>query len=144
MQYEIHDGPKFHPQRVSGLCRWLDADNSSTLTVDEYRNEHQRACQWDDKSGNANHYIEHCGSMQPIVIRKAQNDRNMIEFPDSSFIESIKGVHIFIIHIGNRVGEIVAYNEALAADDVMALKKYFFDKWGMDATEIKAKLNHNQ
>ena len=143
MRYKIHNNPRFHPQRISGLYRWLDADDKGTITVD-YVSEYSSVCQWDDKSGNANHYTEPCSSMQPIIIRKVQNDSDMIEFPDSSFIESIKGAHIFIIHIGNLVGEIVAYNEVLADDDVTALKKYFFDRWGMDVIEKKAKLNHNQ
>jgi len=52
----------FSPLDLSGLVLWVDASDSSTITIAT------GVSQWDDKSGNSNHLTQSSGSLQPTYV----------------------------------------------------------------------------
>jgi autotransporter-associated beta strand protein len=49
---------------VAGMLYWLDAAEGSTLALDASN----RVSQWNDKSGNARHFSQTTGTMQPLYV----------------------------------------------------------------------------
>jgi hypothetical protein len=63
------------PDDISGLVLWLDADDSSTLSLSG-----SNVTQWDDKSGSANHAVQATSAQQPVLVTAEQNGRDVLRF----------------------------------------------------------------
>lgn len=72
----------FSPSSITDLALWLDADSSSSLTMNG-----TGVSQWSDKSGNANHATQATAAAQPTVTSAAQNGRSGISFDGTQFME---------------------------------------------------------
>lgn len=65
----------------SDVLIWSDASNAASITESA-----GRVSQWDDLSGNNNHWTQSTGSSQPFTGNNTQNGRNVINFDKSSTI----------------------------------------------------------
>ena len=65
----------FDPSSISGLELWLDADDSSTITLNG-----STVSQWDDKSGNNYHVTQSTASYQPTYNTAQLNGKNVVTF----------------------------------------------------------------
>jgi hypothetical protein len=63
------------PADLTGVVLWLDAADSSTLTLNG-----PTVSQWSDKSGNARHLTQATSSRRPTPVAAAQNGRNVLRF----------------------------------------------------------------
>lgn len=64
------------PAELEGLALWLDADDSSTITLNG-----STISQWDDKSGNDRHATQATASDQPTYTESGLNGKPVITFP---------------------------------------------------------------
>jgi hypothetical protein len=67
----------FNPRQITGLRYWLDASDSSTITIDTGVSE------WRDKSGNGFHFTQTTGNNQP-GYSDTLNGRKVITFDGSN------------------------------------------------------------
>lgn len=67
--------PAFSPTDITGLELWLDAADASTITETG-----GAVSQWDDKSGQDNHFTQSTGSIQPVTGTDTINGRNALDF----------------------------------------------------------------
>jgi hypothetical protein len=65
----------FAPTNYSGLKLWLDASDTSTITLNG-----SDVSQWDDKSGTGNHATQGTAANQPEYVTSAQNGLNGVRF----------------------------------------------------------------
>lgn len=65
----------FSPTSISGLQLWLDASDSSTITLNG-----STVSQWNDKSGNDYHVSQGTASNQPTYVESALNSKNTVRF----------------------------------------------------------------
>lgn len=65
----------FDPRSLSGLALWLDASDSSAVTLNG-----TTVSEWRDKSGNARHASQSTAARQPTYTTAGQNSRNVITF----------------------------------------------------------------
>lgn len=63
----------------SGLTLWLDSDDFSTITLNG-----SNVSQWDDKSGNDNHFAQSIASSQPLYTGQTINGVQAIDFDGSN------------------------------------------------------------
>lgn len=68
----------FNPRRVSNLSMWLDASDSSTITVGT------GVSQWKDKSTNASLWAQSTGNNQPATGTQTLNGKNVLVFDGSN------------------------------------------------------------
>jgi hypothetical protein len=70
----------FSPRSISGLALWLDADDTSTITVD------QGASEWRDKSvaGSTKKFVQATGNEQPATGTETMNGKNVLRFDGSN------------------------------------------------------------
>jgi hypothetical protein len=68
----------FDPRRIAGLQLWLDADDSSTITVETGVKE------WADKSGRGIVFSETTTNNQPATGTQTINGRNVLVFDGSN------------------------------------------------------------
>ena len=62
------------PADLTGLALWLDASDASTVTTNA------GATAWNDKSGNARHYVQATESLRPAYVLAARNGNNLLRF----------------------------------------------------------------
>lgn len=65
----------FSPSDISGLQLWLDADDSSTITLNG-----STVSQWNDKSGNSYNVSQGTASYQPTYSTAQLNGKNVVTF----------------------------------------------------------------
>lgn len=65
----------FNPRSIAGLGLWLDAADSSTLTLNG-----NTVSEWRDKSGNARHFSQGTAATQPNAVNRTQNGRRVLDF----------------------------------------------------------------
>jgi hypothetical protein len=65
----------FNPKSIAGLRLWLDADDSSTITLNG-----SDVSEWRDKSGNNRHASQETASFQPAFTSNALNGRSALTF----------------------------------------------------------------
>lgn len=65
----------FDPRSIAGLEFWLDAEDISTLTLND-----TTVSQWRDKSGNNRHVSQATASRQPTYSQSGNNGRASVEF----------------------------------------------------------------
>jgi hypothetical protein len=70
---------EFSPADLPQLQLWLDAADSSTVTVSG-----TSVTAWNDKSGNGYNVAQGNGASQPTLITAGQNGRNVISFDGSN------------------------------------------------------------
>ncbi|MCX6925930.1 MAG: autotransporter-associated beta strand repeat-containing protein, partial [Verrucomicrobia bacterium] len=61
---------------VSGMLYWLDASDSTTLTMDAANN----VSQWSDKSGNSRHFTQAITTKQPLLVTGALGGKPVVRF----------------------------------------------------------------
>ena len=69
----------FTPSSLSGLYRWYDASDSSTIS-----HTANKVTQWDDKSGNDYHATQTTDANRPVTGSATQNGLNGVAFTASS------------------------------------------------------------
>jgi hypothetical protein len=62
------------PAQLSGLALWLDADDSSTVTLNG-----SAVSQWDDKSGNARNFTQSTAANQPTYLTTGFNGKSTLQ-----------------------------------------------------------------
>ena len=67
--------PVWTPLLISGCSLWLDASDSSSITLSS-----GAVSQWNDKSGNARHFSQSNSTYRPTVSSAAQNGRDVVVF----------------------------------------------------------------
>ncbi len=72
---------EFKPSDITGNALWLDAADSSTLTLNG-----SNVSQWSDKSGNNHHFTQATGTAQPTYRTAGMNGLNTLMFNDSSSV----------------------------------------------------------
>lgn len=68
----------FNPKTIAGLQLWLDAADSSTISIDT------GVSQWRDKSSTASVWAQAVGNEQPATGTQTINGKNVIEFDGSN------------------------------------------------------------
>lgn len=68
----------FNPNSISGLSLWLDAADSSTITVGT------GVSQWKDKSTNGSLWTQSTGNNQPATGTQTMNGKNVLVFDGSN------------------------------------------------------------
>ena len=68
-------GSSFSPLDITGCQLWLDASDSSTITLNG-----ADVAQWNDKSGNNNNLGQTVVARQPFYNISAQNSLNVVDF----------------------------------------------------------------
>jgi len=63
----------FDPRSIAGLALWLDAGDSSSVTLNS-----GNVSEWRDKSGNGKHYAQSTAASQPAYVASGQNARSVI------------------------------------------------------------------
>jgi hypothetical protein len=71
----------FIPTSISGLQLWLDADDSSTITLNG-----SNVSQWNDKSGNAYNFTQATAANQPARTLSGQNSKTVLTFATNDFL----------------------------------------------------------
>lgn len=71
----------FDPRAISGLALWLDASDSTTVTLNG-----SNVSQWRDKSGNNRHAAQSTAANQPAWNTSPRNGRSTITWSNSSFM----------------------------------------------------------
>lgn len=66
------------PARETGLQFWLDANDSSTITLNG-----SNVSEWRDKSGNGRHATQGTAISQPLYVLAGQNGKNLVTFDGS-------------------------------------------------------------
>lgn len=66
----------WQPDEITNLVLWLDADDASTITLDESNNVEQ----WDDKSGNNNHLSQSLLDSKPQYVSGILNNKEIVRF----------------------------------------------------------------
>jgi hypothetical protein len=66
--------PSFVPSNIANLALWLDASDSSTVTVDGSNN----VSEWRDKSGNVRHVSQATTLARPNYISAERNGLNVV------------------------------------------------------------------
>ena len=74
-------GPWTPADLGADLALWLDADDSSTITLNG-----SDVSQWDDKSGNARHVLQAAASQQPVYNVTGLNGKPTITFDGTNDI----------------------------------------------------------
>lgn len=74
--------PRFNPKMIGGLALWLDANDSSTITLNS-----TTVSEWRDKSGNARHAAQATAALQPTFTANAVNGKSALTLTGSQFIE---------------------------------------------------------
>lgn len=69
------DGVNWSPLSISGLAVWLDASDAATITSSS-----GAISQWNDKSGNANHFVQATGAAKPTTGINSTNGLNVVTF----------------------------------------------------------------
>lgn len=69
----------FTPKSIAGLQLWLDASDSSTVTLNG-----SNVSQWNDKSGNGRNATQGTANNQPTYATAGRNSRNIITFDGTS------------------------------------------------------------
>ena len=64
----------FNPKSIAGLQLWLDAADSSTITIDTGVSE------WRDKSATGSKWVQAVGNEQPATGTQTMNGKNVVEF----------------------------------------------------------------
>ena len=77
----------FSPTSISGLQLWLDADDSSTITLNG-----STVSQWNDKSGNDYHVSQATASSQPTYTASALNSKSVVRFDGNDELTSLDTV----------------------------------------------------
>lgn len=70
------------PSALSGLVGWWDAQDTGTIT--EVGND---ISQWDDKSGNALHFVQATGASQPLLVASGINSEQAVRFYDDGTLK---------------------------------------------------------
>jgi hypothetical protein len=71
-------GAGWTPAELTGLALWLDAADSSTITLNG-----GNVSQWDDKSGNGNHVSNATAATQPAYLATGWNGKPTLSFTQS-------------------------------------------------------------
>jgi len=85
----------FSPRNIAGLALWLDAADTSTITVD------QGAKEWRDKSvaGSTKKFIQDTGNNQPATGTETMNGLNVLRFDGSN--DQMTATDPFLTGTGN-------------------------------------------
>jgi hypothetical protein len=95
--------PPFNPRQISGCSLWLDAADTTTITLSG-----STVTQWRDKSGNANHAI--LDTNKPIYIPgnryvETTNNNTHIQLPSAAFTNTTsQTASIFIVYADKQEG----------------------------------------
>lgn len=76
-------GGAFTPKSISGLYLWLDASNSSSVTLNG-----GNVSQWNDLSGGGRHFAQANAGGQPAYALAGQNGKNCLTFTGSQWMVS--------------------------------------------------------
>lgn len=68
----------FNPKTIAGLYLWLDAADSSSVTLNS-----GNVSQWRDKSGGSRHFSQATSGAQPEYTTAGQNGKNCLTFDGS-------------------------------------------------------------
>jgi len=71
----------FNPKSIAGIKMWLDASDSSTITLNG-----GNVSAWADKTGNATNASQVTAASQPAYNATGQNGRGIIEFDSTEFL----------------------------------------------------------
>lgn len=63
------------PKLLPNLITWLDADDSSTITLSG-----SNVTDWNDKSGSGNHVTQATSTRRPTLVTNSQNGRAALDF----------------------------------------------------------------
>lgn len=110
----IPGNPVPQPDDVGTLLLWLDADDSSTISIGV------GVAQWDDKSGQGNHLVQAVTTEQPTILSSAINGRDAISFDginDSLRVSSFTG--------GNQPQPTTVFLVYTPDSDSSAIQTYF-------------------
>lgn len=80
----------FTPKSLSGLMAWHDAADTASIT-----HASGSVSQWNDKSGNGNHWTQSTMANQPFTGTRSLNGRNVIDFnaTGQDFMVGASGLH---------------------------------------------------
>jgi hypothetical protein len=67
----------FSPKQIAGLEMWLDASDSSTITLNS-----TTVSEWRDKSGKGNTFTQVTAANQPTFVASSRNGLSAINFPN--------------------------------------------------------------
>lgn len=76
------------PEELANLSIWLDGADASTITLNG-----SNVSQWDDKSGNDNHFAQSNTSYQPLYVPTNINGKPSIEFSNIDYLKSIASIN---------------------------------------------------
>lgn len=65
----------FDPRTIANLGLWLDASDTSSLTLNA-----NTVSEWRDKSGNGRHFAQATAASQPNAVNRTQNGRRVLDF----------------------------------------------------------------
>jgi len=71
----------FNPKSIAGLILWLDADDSSTITLNG-----SNVSQWNDKSTSAYNFTQATAANQPARTLSGQNSKTVLTFATNDFM----------------------------------------------------------
>ena len=86
--------PPFVPTSISGLKLWLDASDTSTISLSG-----SAVTQWNDKSGNSYNFNQSTAGNRPLSGTRTINSKNVIDFDgtdDRLVSMSAKSVWVFM------------------------------------------------
>lgn len=66
---------QFDPRTIANLGLWLDASDTSSLTLNA-----NTVSEWRDKSGNGRHFAQATAASQPNAVNRTQNGRRVLDF----------------------------------------------------------------
>ena len=97
----------FDPTSIDGLALWLDAADTSTVTLDT------GVSVWADKSGNGRNASQSTGNNQPIYTAGGLNGKNVLTFdgtndtmPTASFTQNQPSTMFAVVQVLNTSGSI--------------------------------------
>ena len=92
----------FDPRSISGLALWLDAADSTTITLNG-----STVSEWRDKSHGSRHFAQSVSVSQPVYTAAGQNGRNCITFDGSrSLSSSLASSEWSFLHDGSSLYDI--------------------------------------
>jgi hypothetical protein len=125
---------KFFPTSLPNLKLWLDASDTSTITVSG-----TAVTQWVDKSGNSYAFTQGTSTYRPQSGTRTQNGLNVLDFNGDDILNSTASASTWnFLHNGNLHTIFIAYKR-----DVNNTVQYMMDTANASSSNIGAQVGGN-
>jgi hypothetical protein len=105
----------FNPKSIAGLYLWLDAADSSTVTLNS-----NNVSEWRDKSGSSRHFAQSAAGLQPAYTQAGENGKNCLTFDASKLLVSSSASSVWsLFHDGSAIYDIYIVWKAAAGSTTL-------------------------